>query len=48
MTLVHVSGTLVYAEPVATLAAVDTFPIKDPACLEAGHSDWAVTNTMSK
>ena len=35
---------LVYKEPIAKLEAVDTPPlIKEPTCLEAGHSDWAPT-----
>ena len=38
---------LVYIEPVVALEAVDTL-IKEPTCLEAGHSDWALMNTMSK
>ena len=30
-------------EPIAEVEAVDTHSIKEPACLEAGHSDWALT-----
>ena len=30
---------LVYTEPIAELEAVDTLPMKEPTCIEAGHSD---------
>ena len=39
---------LLYIEPISELEAVNTHPIKEPACLAAGHSDWALMNTMSK
>ena len=34
---------LVYREPIAELEAVETPRVKEPICLEAGHSDWALT-----
>ena len=39
---------LIYVELIAELDTVDTPPLKDPARLEARHSDWALSNTMSK
>ena len=33
---------LVYIEPIAELEAVDTPSTKEPAYIEAGHSDWAL------
>ena len=34
---------LVYLEPIAELEAVDAPFILEPTCINAGHSDWALT-----